>query len=434
MKLSLSKILAALIVLSLTLGVLGGTPAHAAEELGNWPSVVSMVPADPNPTSASEVGYYLTFSRSVSGLDETDFAVLMGGSVSDAAVINIKEVRLEMTFLVTVSTGTGSGTLGLNVLDDNSILDVWGNPLGGSGIGDGDFTKAEAYRVERNQAPTDLTLSNNMLKENQPTGTAVGDFTATDSDKGDTFTYSLVSGAGGDDNAAFTISGSQLQTAQPFNYLTKNSYSILVRVTDAGGEFFEKAFAISITDAPPIFWDVKDSYWAVSFIERLYNNGVTGGCSTSPLMYCPDTAVTRAQMAAFLLRAEHGSTYTPPDAVGTVFEDVPSSYWAAAWIEQLAAESITGGCGNRNYCPETPVTRDQMAVFLLRARYGNTYATPPALCVFADVPVGYWAASWIEQLYAEGITGGCGKRTYCPGTVVSRAQMAVLLVKTFNLP
>jgi hypothetical protein len=42
------------------------------------------------------------------------------------------------------------------------------------------------------------------------------------------------------------------------------------------------------------------------------------------------------------------------------------NYWAAAWIEQLAAEGITAGCGNGNYCPEAPVTRDQMAVFLVR--------------------------------------------------------------------
>jgi hypothetical protein len=69
-------------------------------------------------------------------------------------------------------------------------------------------------------------------------------------------------------------------------------------------------------------------------------------------------------MAVFLLRAEHGNTYIPPTATG-VFADVPTTHWAAAWIEQLAAEGITGGCGSGNYCPETPVTRAQMAVFLV---------------------------------------------------------------------
>jgi hypothetical protein len=76
-------------------------------------------------------------------------------------------------------------------------------------------------------------------------------------------------------------------------------------------------------------------------------------------------------MAIFLLKARHGTSYSPPPPSG-VFLDVPTNHWAAAWIEQLAAEGITGGCGNGNYCPGTPVTRDQMAVFLLR-----TFNIPP---------------------------------------------------------
>jgi len=70
-------------------------------------------------------------------------------------------------------------------------------------------------------------------------------------------------------------------------------------------------------------------------------------------------------MAIFLLRAKHGSNYVPPKATG-IFQDVPTDYWAADWIEALAAEGITAGCGNGNYCPDTPVARDQMAVFLVR--------------------------------------------------------------------
>jgi hypothetical protein len=72
-------------------------------------------------------------------------------------------------------------------------------------------------------------------------------------------------------------------------------------------------------------------------------------------------------MAVFLLRALHGSTYTPPTATGTVFSDVPANYWAAPWIEQLSAEGITGGCGGGKFCPTTPVSRAQMAVFLVGA-------------------------------------------------------------------
>ena len=185
------------------------------------------------------------------------------------------------------------------------------------------------------------------------------------------------------------------------------------------------------------FADIPSSYWAWRFIEGLYAAGVTSGCTNSPLSYCPTTTVTRDQMAVFILRGKHGATYNPPPVGATTgFADVPTTYWAAAWIKQLAAEGITGGCTSTNYCPGSPVTRDQMAVFLLRAKYGSGYS-PPAVGAstgFADVPPTYWAAGWIKQLAAEGITGGCSAGLYCPLTPVSRDQMAVFLTRTFNLP
>ena len=184
----------------------------------------------------------------------------------------------------------------------------------------------------------------------------------------------------------------------------------------------------------PVFADVPFTYWAGAYIEILYYNGITGGCSTNPLRYCPENSVSRAQMAVFLLRSKHGSLYTPPAATGTVFADVPANYWAAAWIEQLYAEGITGGCGNNNYCPETPISRDQMAVFLLRAEHGAAYTPPAPTGIFADVPVTHWAAAWIERLAAEHITSGCGGGNFCPAVVVSRAQMAVFLFNVFGAP
>ncbi|PKN90958.1 MAG: hypothetical protein CVU44_21875 [Chloroflexi bacterium HGW-Chloroflexi-6] len=185
------------------------------------------------------------------------------------------------------------------------------------------------------------------------------------------------------------------------------------------------------------FADVAETYWAFSFVERLFAAGITGGCGNAPLTYCPEKPVTRAQMAVFLLKGIHGKSYTPPlVGDGTGFADVPASHWAAAWIKQLAAEGITGGCGAGNYCPENPVTRAQMAVFLLKAQNGSSYSPPVvgAETGFGDVAVNYWAAAWIKQLAAEGITGGCGAGNYCPENPVTRAQMAVFLVRAFSLP
>ncbi|MBI3172450.1 MAG: DUF1566 domain-containing protein [Chloroflexi bacterium] len=183
------------------------------------------------------------------------------------------------------------------------------------------------------------------------------------------------------------------------------------------------------------FQDVPTTYWAYSWIEALAANGVTTGCSTVPSLFCPAIPVSRAQMAVFLLRSKHGSSYIPPTATGSVFQDVPANYWSASWIEQLAAEGITGGCGVGLYCPEITVTRDQMAVFLLRSEHGSAYAPPTATgTAFGDIPADHWAADWIEQLVSEGITSGCSGGNYCPSASVTHDQMAVFLVRTFNLP
>ena len=179
------------------------------------------------------------------------------------------------------------------------------------------------------------------------------------------------------------------------------------------------------------FDDVPTDYWAFSFIETLAASGITAGCGGNN--YCPEDTVTRAQMAVFLERGMNGSGFSPPAAKGNVFLDVGAGDFAASFIEQLASDGITSGCGNNNYCPDSVVTRDQMAVFLLRAKYGSGYSPTPATGVFGDVPLSHWAVHWIENLAAEGITAGCGGGNYCPDAEVTRDQMAVFLVRTFGL-
>jgi hypothetical protein len=70
-------------------------------------------------------------------------------------------------------------------------------------------------------------------------------------------------------------------------------------------------------------------------------------------------------MAPFLLKAKHGADFVPPACTGT-FDDVACPSLFADWIEQLAVEGITGGCGGQNYCPSNNVTRGQMAVFVVK--------------------------------------------------------------------
>jgi hypothetical protein len=122
--------------------------------------------------------------------------------------------------------------------------------------------------------------------------------------------------------------------------------------------------------------------------------------------YCPSALVNRAQMAVFLLKSEHGPAYVPPACAG-LFADVPCPSTYANWIEQLSNEGVTAGCGNGDYCPDASITRAQMAVFLLKTSQGSAYVPPAATAIFDDVPVGAFADAFIDDLYTRGIAGGC---------------------------
>ena len=178
------------------------------------------------------------------------------------------------------------------------------------------------------------------------------------------------------------------------------------------------------------FNDVPPDYWAAALIEALKRKGTTRGCSDTA--YCPESPVNRAQMALFITRELRGQHFVPPPATGNVFTDVSATDFAAATIEEFFRTGITQGCGNNQYCPNQPVTRAQMAVFLLRALYGADHTPPVATGVFGDVPINHWAAPWIEQLADQEITLGCGGSNFCPDSVVTRAQMAVFLIRTFG--
>ncbi len=129
-----------------------------------FPSVVSIVRGSNNPTAAnSSVSWTVTFSTSVTGVDATDFALAAGGATSGAAITGVSGSG--STWTVTANTGTGAtGTLGLNLVDNNSIAESGtGMVLGGAAVGDGNFT-GEVYSL---QVPAPV------LSKNSSTSSAV---------------------------------------------------------------------------------------------------------------------------------------------------------------------------------------------------------------------------------------------------------------------
>ncbi|HET8643981.1 MAG TPA: S-layer homology domain-containing protein [Vicinamibacteria bacterium] len=180
------------------------------------------------------------------------------------------------------------------------------------------------------------------------------------------------------------------------------------------------------------FTDVPPTSGFYRFIETLFHRGITGGCGTD--IYCPTSSTTREQMAVFVLISKEGAGYAPPAcAPPNLFSDVPDTSPFCRFIEELANRQVVTGCGPNLYCPQSPVTREQMAIFVLRTL--DPTLNPPACTtpMFNDVPAASLFCRWIEELARRGVVTGCGGGNYCPQDPVTREQMGVFLSATFGL-
>ncbi len=180
-----------------------------------------------------------------------------------------------------------------------------------------------------------------------------------------------------------------------------------------------------------VFSDVPPTVYYFDAVNLLKARGITSGCS--PTEYCPAESVTRAQMAVFIVRAVTGGdnfTYSPVP----YFTDVQPADFGFAWIQKLYELGITAGCAPSLYCPNDSITRSQMAVFIIRARYGaETTFDYPADPYFTDVPPTGFAYSYIQRMKEDNITSGCSATTYCPDSSVTRGDMAMFVMRgAFN--
>lgn len=153
-----------------------------------------------------------------------------------------------------------------------------------------------------------------------------------------------------------------------------------------------------------------------SAIRWIYQEGIASGCSLE--RFCPDSKVTRGQMAVFLDRALD----LPPAGVDYFADDEGRTFEAA--INRVREAGIAFGCTPTTYCPDAPVSRGQMAAFLDRAR--DLPATN--LDYFTD-DEGRSFEGAINRVRAGGIAFGCTATTYCPDAVVRRGQMAAFLYR-----
>lgn len=178
------------------------------------------------------------------------------------------------------------------------------------------------------------------------------------------------------------------------------------------------------------FVDVGNTSWAASYVDGIYNAGITTGCSAGS--YCPAQNVTRGQMAAFLIRAKEGDPVAGYCGATNPFVDVPVSNNFCGYIKRMKELAITTGCGSGYYCPNDSVTRQQMAAFIVRAVEGE----PPvnycgSTAPFTDVPVSNTMCRYIKRLAELQITSGTGGGNFNPNGLVTREQMAAFLARAF---
>ncbi len=128
-------------------------------------------------------------------------------------------------------------------------------------------------------APTDINFIPAALPENSPAGTDAGTLSAVDLDAGDTYTYTLVPGAGDTDNASFAISTDHIVTAAVLDYEVKSSYFVRVRATDSHHKYYEKAITINITNVndPPTNLTLAPA----SIAENLSTGSLIGSLTSS---------------------------------------------------------------------------------------------------------------------------------------------------------
>ncbi len=219
---------------------------------GAWASNVATISG-----ASSQVGTYTYSVKITSGCDTviTTGTLIIGvvPSISNVSVlsgISGTNVTINGANLLANSSSTVTiGGIAATVTSATKSVLIAQLPSGSNGgniVVTNSCGQSSAPFAYPYTSPTNINLSTTTANENNVIGATIATLTTTDADAGDTFTYALVSGAGSTDNASFSIVNDALKAGSVFNVQTKSSYSIRIRVTDAGGLSFEKAFVITI--------------------------------------------------------------------------------------------------------------------------------------------------------------------------------------------
>ncbi|MBL8227909.1 MAG: S-layer homology domain-containing protein [Bryobacterales bacterium] len=184
-------------------------------------------------------------------------------------------------------------------------------------------------------------------------------------------------------------------------------------------------------DSTALLSDVPSTHLFAPHIQYMLRQGVTAyGCAQAN-GYCPDAVMTRGQMAEFIIKSLFGANVVVD--LTPAFTDVPFSHPAFVYVQKMKELRITDGCTTTTYCPDDPVTRGQMAAFIVRAwnvkngrdsRASFDFLATP---YFSDTPASNIFFGPIQKMKELGITSGCTAANYCPNNPNTRGEIAVFL-------
>lgn len=212
-------------------------------------------------TDAGGLSVEKVFTLEVKNLNESPTSLQLSNSVIQSTAAGTLVGLLSTTdpdagdsFTYSLVAGTGSANNPSFAIQGNSLTTASKLAAGSYSIrlrstdAGGLFTEKTVVVTvtSSNQAPTDLLLEGTTILENRPVGTVVGKLSTTDPNRGDSFTYTLVNGAGSTDNALFTIAGNKLVTNSVLNYESQTIRSVRIRTTDSGGQSIEKIFSLNV--------------------------------------------------------------------------------------------------------------------------------------------------------------------------------------------
>jgi hypothetical protein len=225
------------------------------------------------------------------------------------------------------------------------------------------------------------------------------------------------------------------KTTDTLTNLTMDYYTEFVKASV--GTFAHMTGCLIGNQPTPTFTDVPFDHWAYDYIEALYQAGYTTGCSTSPLAYCPERILDRAEGAVFTVRSVNGIDFIPPQPTEQVFADTLLTDWPVDWITQLWEDGYTEGCGTDPliFCPWQDYNNAEGAVFALRMKFGIDYVPPDPVGIFSDVSTEDWFIEWAEAAYNEGLTPACQENPlqFCPFDSLDRAMVAYMTVQAKGL-